>query len=162
VAIVEEDTVVDVPVRTAYNQWTQFDEFPKFMEGVESVKQLDDTRLKWRGQIGGAKREWTAEIVEQIPDRRIEWRAVENDGPHGVVTFRPLDQNRTEITVQMDYEPEGFKETVGSLAGADSRRVKGDLERFTVFIEARQRETGAWRGEVREGVAAERHSSDLR
>jgi uncharacterized membrane protein len=158
VATVEESIVVDVPLRTTYNQWTQFEEFPKFMEGVESVKQLDDTASKWRAEIGGEKREWRAEIVEQIPDRRIEWRAAGHDGPHGIVMFRPLNENLTEITVQMDYEPEGFKETVGSLAGSDSRRVKGDLERFKKFIEARQAETGAWRAEVREGVAPERHS----
>jgi uncharacterized membrane protein len=162
VATVEERMVVEVPVRTAYNQWTQFEEFPKFMEGVESVTQLDDAHLRWRAEVGGTTREWTAEIVEQTPDARIEWRAVDNDGPHGVVTFGPLDQNRTEITVLMDYEPEGFRETVGSLAGSDARRVKGDLERFKEFIEQRLRETGAWRGEVHEGVAAEPPSSELR
>ena len=107
-ATVEKSIVVDVPVRMAYNQWTQFEEFPQFMEGVESVKQLDDTHLKWRGEIGGTRREWTAEILEQTPDARIEWRATDDDGPHGAATFRPLDRDRTEITVSMDYEPEGF------------------------------------------------------
>jgi uncharacterized membrane protein len=154
-ASVEERIEVNVPVRIAYNQWTQFEEFSRFMEGVESVTQLDDTHLRWRAKVGGTAREWTAEIVDQQPDARIEWRATDNDGPHGIVMFSPLDPGRTEVTVRMDYEPEGFKETVGSLAGSDSRRVKGDLERFKEFIEQRQRETGAWRGEVHEGVAAE-------
>jgi uncharacterized membrane protein len=162
VATVEERIGVDVPMRVAYNQWTQFEEFPKFMEGVERVEQSDDTHLLWRAEVGGETREWTAEIVEQTPDRRIEWRAVDDDGPHGVVEFRPLDENRTEIVVQMEYDPKGFKETVGSLAGADSRRVKGDLERFKEFVEERQRETGAWRGEVHEGVPVEPSSSERR
>jgi uncharacterized membrane protein len=161
-ATVEESIVVDVPVRMAYNQWTQFEEFPKFMEGVESVKQLDDTRLEWRGEIGGTRREWTAEIVEQTPDTRIEWRALDDDGPHGVAMFRPVDQDRTELTVSIEYEPEGFKETVGSLAGADDRRVKGDLERFKEFIEQRLSETGAWRGEVHEGDTAKPPSGERR
>ena len=159
-AKVEESIVVDVPVRTAYNQWTQFEEFPRFMEGVESVTQIDDTHLRWRAEIGGETREWRAEIVEQQPDSRIEWRALDGKGPHGVVTFRLLDANRTEITVHMDYDPEGFKETVGSLAGSDTRRVKGDLERFKEFVEQRLRETGAWRGEVHEGVTTTRRSSE--
>jgi uncharacterized membrane protein len=159
-AKVEERIEVDVPVRTAYNQWTQFEEFPKFMEGVESVRQIDDTHLRWRAKIGSEAREWTAEILGQQPDARIEWRATDNDGPHGLVKFRPLDPIRTEVTVEMDYEPEGFKETVGSLAGSDSRRVKGDLERFKEFIEQRQRETGAWRGEVHEGTSARPSSSE--
>jgi uncharacterized membrane protein len=152
VASVEESIVVDVPVHVAYNQWTQFEEFPKFMEGVDSVTQMDDTHLRWRAEVGGEAREWTAEIVEQVPDSRIWWRALDIKGPNGVVTFRPHDENGTEVTVRMEYEPDDFKETVGSLAGVDSRRVKGDLERFKEFLETRQRETGAWRREVREGV----------
>jgi uncharacterized membrane protein len=151
-ATVEESIEVEVPVRTAYNQWTQFEEFPRFMEGVESVTQLDDTRLHWRAQVGGEQREWTAKIVEQQPESRIEWRATDGDGPHGVVTFRSLEQGRTLVSVRFEYDPEGFQESVGSLVGSDSRRVQGDLERFKDFVEERSRETGAWRGEVQEGV----------
>ena len=151
-ATVEESIEVEVPAQSAYNQWTQFEEFPRFMEGVESVTQLDDTRLRWRAQVGGEEREWTAEIVEQQPDSRIEWRATDGDGPHGVITFRSLEQGRVLVSVRFEYDPEGFKESVGSLVGSDSRRVKGDLERFKDFVEKRNRETGAWRGEVQEGV----------
>jgi uncharacterized membrane protein len=148
-AAVEQSVEVEVPVRTAYNQWTQFEEFPRFMEGVESVAQLDDTRLHWVAEIGGERREWDATITEQIPDERVAWKG--EGGPSGVVTFHRLGDDRTKITVQMDYEPEGFKETVGSMVGSDSRHVAGDLERFKEFIESRGRETGAWRGEVRSG-----------
>jgi uncharacterized membrane protein len=155
-AAVEETIEVEVPVQTAYNQWTQFEEFPRFMEGVESVKQLDDTHLRWRAEIGGETREWNAEIIEQQPDKRIAWRAPDGDGPHGVVTFRPIGDGKAEITVRFDYEPEGFKESVGSLVGSDSRRVKGDLERFKEFVEQRGRESGAWRGEVHEGAKSGR------
>jgi uncharacterized membrane protein len=147
-AAIEASIEVDVPVRTAYNQWTQFEEFPRFMEGVESVTQLDDEHLRWVAEIGGQKREWKAEITEQLPAERVAWKALDAPGPAGVVTFHRLEDSRTKIMVQMEYEPEGFKETVGSLAGADSRRVKGDLERFKEFIEARGVETGAWRGKV--------------
>jgi uncharacterized membrane protein len=149
-ATVEESIEVNVPVRTAYNQWTQFEEFPRFMEGVESVRQLDDTRMHWVAEVGGERREWDAQITEQIPDERVAWKALDG-GPSGVVTFHRLDDNRTKVMVQMDYEPEGFRETVGSMAGSDSRRVKGDLERFQEFIESRGSETGAWRGEVQGG-----------
>jgi len=155
-AAVEETIEVEVPVQIAYNQWTQFEEFPRFMEGVESVKQLDDTHLRWRAEIGGETREWKAEIIEQQPDKRIAWRATDGDGPHGVVTFQPIGDGKTELTVRFDYEPEGFKESVGSLVGSDSRRVQGDLERFKEFVEQRGRESGAWRGEVHEGTKSGR------
>jgi uncharacterized membrane protein len=159
-ATVEESIEVEVPVRTAYNQWTQFEEFPRFMEGVQSVTQLDDTHLRWRGQVSGEQREWTAQIVEQQPDSRIEWRATDGAaGPHGLVTFRSLEHGRTLVSACFEYDPEGFKESVGSLVGSDSRRVQGDLERFKDFVEERSRETGAWRGEVQEG-ATTRGSTD--
>ena len=148
---VEESMEVNVPVSTAYNQWTQFEEFPKFMEGVESVKQIDDTHLRWVAEIGGQRHEWTAEIVEQKPDKMVAWRALEGDDNSGTVTFEPLDQNRTRINVVMEHETEGLTETLGSALGADSRRVKGDLERFKELVESRGVETGAWRGEVEQG-----------
>jgi uncharacterized membrane protein len=151
VATVEQSIEVNVPVRTAYNQWTQFEEFPEFMEGVESVTQLDDTHLRWVAEIGGKRDEWEAEITEQHPDERVAWRAREGKGNGGVVTFHRIDDSRTRIMVQLDYETEGVLESVGSALGADDRRVRGDLERFKEFIERRGEETGAWRGEVEQG-----------
>jgi uncharacterized membrane protein len=151
VASITESIDVNVPVSTAYNQWTQFEEFPKFMEGVESVLQLDDTHLRWVVEIGGKREEWTAEITEQRPDERVAWKAIEGHGNAGVVTFHRLSDNQTRVTVQMDYETQGLMETLGSAVGADSRRVKGDLERFKELVESRGAETGAWRGEVERG-----------
>ena len=150
-AHVEESIVVSVPVSTTYNQWTQFEEFPRFMEGVQSVTQKDDTHLRWVAEIGGERREWDAEITEQVPDQRVAWQAIGGHGNSGVVTFQPVDEDSTKITVRMEHETEGLKEQLGSVLGADSRRVKGDLERFKEFIEARGRETGAWRGKVESG-----------
>ena len=147
-ASVEKSIEVNVPVSTAYNQWTQFEEFPRFMEGVESVTQLDDTHLRWVAEIGGKREEWKAEITEQHPDERVAWRAVEGKGNAGVVTFHHIDDNRTRVTVQMDWTPEGLSEQLGSAVGADDRRVKADLERFKETIEARGVESGAWRGTV--------------
>jgi len=150
-ATIEESIEVDVPVTTAYNQWTQFEEFPEFMEGVESVQQIDDTHLLWTAEVGGTREEWRAEITEQTPDQRIAWRATEGKTNAGVVTFHRIDDSTTRIMLQMDWEPEGMKESVGSAVGADSRRVKGDLERFKEMIERRGTPTGAWRGEVEQG-----------
>jgi uncharacterized membrane protein len=148
---IRESIEVNVPVSTAYNQWTQFEEFPQFMEGVESVKQTDDTHLYWVAEIGGKSREWQAEIVEQKPDRKIAWRALDGNGPNGVVEFEPLGEGTTQATVEMAYEPEGFTEQLGAKVGIDSRQVKGDLERFKELIEGRGVESGAWRGEVHAG-----------
>ena len=145
---IEETIEIDVPVSTAYNQWTQFETFPQFMKGVERVEQKDDKHLRWTAEIGGETREWDAEITEQHPDHRVAWKALDQDGPNGVVTFHKLDDSRTKLMVQMDYEPEGMKETVGSAVGLDSHRVKDDLESFKEFIESRGGETGAWRGDV--------------
>jgi uncharacterized membrane protein len=145
---IEESIELDVPVTTAYNQWTQFESFPRFMEGVERVEQKDDTRLHWVAEVGGERREWDAEITEQHPDHRVAWKALDQEGPNGVVTFHRLDDSRTKVMVQMEYDPEGVKESIGSLIGIDSHRVQSDLESFKDFIEARGRETGAWRGEV--------------
>ena len=145
---VEQSIEIDVPVGTAYNQWTQFEEFPQFMEGVESVTQLDDTHLRWVAEIGGKTHEWKAEITEQHPDERVAWHAVDGKRNAGVVTFHRLEDQRCKIMVQMEFEPEGIVETVGSALGADERRVKGDLERFKELIESRGTESGAWRGEI--------------
>lgn len=145
---VEKSCEVNVPVNTAYNQWTQFEDFPQFMEGVKEVRQLDDTHLHWHAEVAGKDKEWDAQITEQIPDKRIAWRSVSGAPNGGVVTFHRIDDNTTRIMVQMDYEPEGVVENVGDAMGVFSRRVQGDLERFKDFIESRGQETGAWRGQV--------------
>jgi uncharacterized membrane protein len=150
-ARVEESIEVNVPVSTAYNQWTQFEEFPRFMDGVESVRQVDDTHLHWVAEVGGQQHEWEAEIVEQKPDERIEWRALDGHYNSGVVTFQPINQASTRVNVVMEHETEGLTETLGAALGADSRRIKSDLQRFKEFVESRGVESGAWRGEVRSG-----------
>lgn len=147
-ARIEESIEVDVPVRTAYDQWTQFEEFPQFMEGIESVQQIDDTHLLWTAEIGGKKEEWRAEITEQHPDHRVAWKSTEGRENGGVVTFHHIDDSTTRIMVQMDWEPDGVIESAGAAVGADSRRVQGDLKRFKELIEKRGAASGAWRGEV--------------
>ena len=147
-AMIEESIDVNVPVHTAYNQWTQFEEFPQFMEGVQEVRQLDDSHLHWVAEIGGQKREWDAEISEQRPDERVAWKATDGKSNAGVVTFHRLSDNETRVNIQLDWEPEGLAEKVGSAVGIDSHQVKADAKRFKEFIESRGTETGAWRGEV--------------
>lgn len=155
-ATIKESIEVNVPVTTAYNQWTQFEAFPKFMDGVESVAQIDDTHLRWVAEIGGKKHEWEAEITHQEPDSRIAWRAIGGKGNSGAVTFTPLGPDRTRIDVEMTYETEGLVEELGSALGVDERRVKKDLERFQELVESRGVETGAWRGEVHGGEVRSR------
>jgi len=145
---IEQSIDVNVPVHTAYNQWTQFEEFPRFMEGVEEVRQLEDRRLHWRATIGGRAEEWDAVITEQHPDERIAWKNTTGAPNAGVVTFHRLADNKTRVMLQMEYDPQGVVENVGDMLGVVSRRVANDLERFKDFIEARGHETGAWRGEV--------------
>jgi uncharacterized membrane protein len=147
-AKIEKSIDVNVPVRTAYNQWTQFEEFPQFMEGVESVQQLDDKRLHWRAEIGGKVMEWDAEITEQVPDMRIAWRSSSGAKNAGVVSFYRLSDDKSRVALQIDYEPEGVVENVGDWLGVMSGRVEGDLERFKKFIEERGVETGAYRGTI--------------
>ena len=144
----EQSVEVEVPVRTAYDQWTQFEEFPKFMEGVESVRQIDDTHLHWTAEIAGARREWDAEITEQLPDERVAWRNTDGKDNAGVVTFHKLSDDQSKLMVQLDFVPEGIKEKVGDLIGAPDRRVKSDLERFKELVESRGGASGSWRGEV--------------
>ena len=151
---VEESIDVEVPVSTAYNQWTQFEEFPRFMEGVEEIRQIDDTHLHWKTKIAGVEREFDAEITEQQPDHRIAWRASDGTQHAGVVTFHRLDDARTRVMVQLDTEPEGIVEQAGDKLGVVKRRVKGDLGRFKQMIEEAGTETGAWRGEVEEPETA--------
>ncbi len=144
----EKSIVINVPVRVAYNQWTQFEEFRYFMEGVIDVQQLDDRHLHWRTNVGGMEKEFDAEITEQLPDQRIAWKSISGSRHSGVVTFHRLDDNRSKLTVQMEVEPDGVVETVGDWIGVVSSQVTEDLEKFKEFIETRQTETGAWRGEV--------------
>jgi uncharacterized membrane protein len=145
---IEQSIEVAVPVRTAYNQWTQFEEFPRFMEGVEEVRQVDDTRLLWRTKVGGRQQEFDTQITEQRPDERIAWTATQGAEQAGVVTFHRVDDGRTKVMLQLEAEPEGAIEKVGDAVGVLKRRVKGDLVRFKELIESRGAETGAWRGEV--------------
>ena len=148
---VTETVDVAVPVSTAYNQWTQFESFPHFMEGVEEVRQLDDTHLHWVTRIGGATREFDATITEQRPDQRIAWQSDSGPRHAGVVSFEGIDPTTTRVTAQMDLDPEGLVETAGDKLGILDRRVKGDLKRFKEFIEQRGTETGAWRDDVEPG-----------
>jgi len=145
---IEQHIDVDVPVRAAYDQWTQFEQFPQFMEGVESVTQIDDTHLRWVAEIAGARREWDAEITEQHPDHRVAWRSTDGKTNAGVVTFHRLEDAKTRVAVQMDYDPEGITEKAGSMLGFDDRRVKGDMKRFKELSEQRGAPTGSWRGDV--------------
>jgi uncharacterized membrane protein len=145
---IEESIDINVPVRTAYNQWTQFEQFPDFMEGVESVTQIDDTHLHWVADIAGARREWDAVVTEQHPDERVAWTSTTGTSNAGVVTFHKLSDTTTRVMLQLDVEPEGFVENAGDALGFIRRRAAGDLERFRDMIEARGSETGGWRGDV--------------
>ena len=146
--VVQAETVVDVPLSTAYNQWTQFEEFPQFMEGVQEVRQLDDTRLHWVANIGGVRAEWDAKILEQHPDSQISWISEDGRKTRGTVSFEALDEARTLVRLSMSYRTEGLREVAGAAAGVDARRVRGDLARFKELIESRGTETGAWRGTI--------------
>jgi uncharacterized membrane protein len=146
-----ESIDVDVPIRVAYDQWTQFEEFPRFMEGVKQVRQLDDTTLEWTAEIKGIERTWRAEITEQEPDQVIAWRSTSGARNDGRVTFEPLGENRTRVTLQLDVEPEDPVEKAGDALGFVERQVEADLRRFKEFIESRGAPTGGWRGEVEDG-----------
>jgi uncharacterized membrane protein len=163
---IEQEIEVEVPVSTAYNQWTQFEEFPSFMEGIDEVRQVDDTLLHWAATVAGKKAEWDAKIVEQKPDRRIAWQSIEGKHTSGAVTFEPAGSpSRTLVRLHMSYTPDGVTEKVGSAAGLDARRVRGDLERFRDLIEERKVESGAWRGEIeggeiKAGASRSRHDAN--
>jgi len=145
---VEKSIEVEMPVTRVYNQWTQFEEFPHFMDGIAQVRQMGDKRLHWVAEIAGRRKEWDAEIFEQIPDRRIAWRSTSGAMNSGMVNFNSVGPDRTVIHLKLNYEPEGAAEHTGDALGLVSRRVEGDLKRFKEFIETRGRETGAWRGEI--------------
>lgn len=151
-AHVEHGIEVKVPIRAVYNQWTQFEEFPRFMEKVNEVRQLDDKRLHWRASLAGKEEEWDATITEQTPDERIAWTSTSGAKNAGVVTFHYIDPNTTRVMLQLDYEPQGAAEKVGSAVGIPQKQIEGDMRRFKEFIEARGHETGGWRGEIERGT----------
>ena len=151
ISTIDESIEVGVPVSTAYNQWTQFEEFPLFMEGVDDVRQGDDTRLHWVATIGGQTAEWDAKILEQHPDTQISWISEDGKKTRGTVSFEPLGESKTLIRLSMSYQAEGPIEQLGSAAGLDAQRVRGDLKRFKDLIESRGTESGEWRGEIDAG-----------
>ena len=150
-ARVEHAIDVKVPVRTAYNQWTQFEDYPRFMEGVEEVRQLDDKRLHWRAKIAGKEEQWDATITEQKPDERVAWKSTTGAENAGVVTFHYIDPNTTRVMLQLELRRMGPWRRSAARSACREKRVEGDLKRFKEFIEARGRETGAWRGEIDHG-----------
>jgi len=147
---IEKSIEVEAPVHAVYNQWTQFEDFPRFMEGVEEVVQIDNQRLHWVASIAGKRKEWDAEIVDQVPDQRISWRSTSGARNSGTVNFYPTN-GHTRILLELRYDPEGATETVADKIGVVGRRVEGDLKRFKEFIEGRGAETGAWRCEIHAG-----------
>src|SRR5689334_9170138 len=151
-AKIERSIEVNVPLSTAYNQWTQFEDFPHFMQAVKSVVQVDDTKLNWTAEIAGRERNWTAEITEQEPDQSVAWRSTSGAPNSGRVSFDQIDADTTRVNVTMEWEPEGAIEATGEALGFDDRQVEGDLKRFKEYIESRGAATGAWRGEVVGGV----------
>jgi uncharacterized membrane protein len=149
---IEKAIEVRAPVSTVYNQWTQFEEFPRFMAGVKEVRQIDDSHVHWHAEIWGKDKEWDAEITEQVPDQRISWRSISGDAPNrGSVIFEPLGAERTRVRLIMEYEPQGVVEKTGDALGILSQRVQTTVEQFKKYIESRGAETGAWRGEVHAG-----------
>ena len=151
---VEKSVVIDVPERVAYDQWTQFEEFPQFMGGISEVKQLGDTRLHWVAEIGGVKREWDAEILEQVPDRKVAWAATSGATNAGAVFFEPAGPGKTTVTLELEYEPEGLVEKAGDAIGIVGRRAEADLEKFKELIEAKGAPSGGWRGDVQKEPVA--------
>jgi uncharacterized membrane protein len=150
---IEKTIEVDRPVRTVYNQWTQFEEFPRFMDGVKEVRQIDDTHVRWHAEIFGKDKEWDAEITEQVPDQKIGWKSISGDAPNaGTVRFEPIGPDRTLVRLVMAYEPQGATENVGDALGVFSSRVEKSVKQFKKYIESRGVEDGAWRGEVHDSV----------
>jgi len=157
---IEKIIEVERPIRTVYNQWTQFEEFPRFMDGVKEVKQLDDTHVHWRASVGGKDKEWDAEITEQVPDQKIGWKSVSGDAPNaGTVRFEPVSANRTRVRLVMAYEPQGAVEHVGDALGVLSASVQNSVNNFKQYIESRGVEDGAWRGSVHDSAPEPRKPS---
>jgi uncharacterized membrane protein len=162
-AMAQHEATIDVdqPVRTVYDQWTQFETFPQFMDGVEEVRQLTDEQLHWKARVGGVTREWDARIVRQEPDAVVSWASVDGATNAGTVAFEPLGPAKTRVSLRLDFEPEGVVEQAGEKLGFVQRRVDGDLKRFKQFIEGRGTETGAWRGEIEDGVVRDERRDPL-
>jgi len=150
---VEKSILVNVPVGTAYNQWTQFEDFPQFMGGVKTVTQIDDKTVHWVAEIAGVKREWDATILEQVPDQKVAWAATSGATNAGAIYFEPVSVDQTSLRLELEYEPEGLVEKVGDKLNIVEKQAEGDLERFKAFIEAEGYASGAWRGAVNEGAA---------
>jgi uncharacterized membrane protein len=150
---IEHSIEVNVPLSTAYNQWTQFEDFPKFMTGIKAVRQIDDKTLEWTAKLLGREQSWMAEISEQVPDQRIAWHSTSGQPNSGMVSFQRMDDNTTRVTLELEWDPEGVLENVGDILGFDDRQVRGDLERFKESIEGRGEESGAWRGEINKTAA---------
>ncbi|MBA4147852.1 MAG: SRPBCC family protein [Verrucomicrobia bacterium] len=148
---IEKSIDVNAPIRAVYNQWTQFEEFPRFMDGIDQVQQLDNVRLHWKATVAGKTKEWDSEIVEQTPDKIISWRSIAGASNSGTVRFEAVDANTTKVLLNLNYEPESATEKVGGALGVASGKVEGDLKRFKEFIEQRGAETGGWRGEIHGG-----------
>jgi uncharacterized membrane protein len=153
---VRDEVTVDVPVNLAYNQWTQFEEFPQFMDGVLSVDQVTDSRLHWVAEVAGVRREWDAEILEQLPDRKVAWAATDGATNAGAVYFESVEPGRTRVRLELEFEPEGLVEKVGDALGVVERQATNDLARFKSFIEDRNLPTGGWRGQVNPGTRSAR------
>lgn len=145
---VVETIEINVPVRTAYNQWTQFEDFPQFMASVKEIRQLDDKHLRWKANVAGEDKEWDVEITEQIPDKRIAWQSTTGVPNGGVATFHKISDNTCRVTVQMDYQPEGALEKVGDAFGAVRMELRGNLQKFKEMLESRGKESGSWRGSI--------------
>lgn len=159
---IEQSLDIDVPVHVAYGQWTQFEEFPRFMTNVKEVRQLDDTRLRWTADVAGKERSWEAKITEQEPNRRISWRAIDGDQPAGTVTFEPTNGGeQTHVALTMEYEPEGLMEKVGSALQIDEIEVRADLQRFKELVEKRRFPSGEWEGRIERGRVTEPNDSDV-
>lgn len=156
---IEKSIEVNAPIRAVYDQWTQFETFPQFMEGVHEVKQIDDTHLHWRAKVGGKEEEWTAEITQQVPDQVVAWRSTSGAENDGRVSFDKRGPDKTHITLHIDYDPQNWLESIGDKLGFMSRELEGDLKRFKTFIEERGAPTGAWRGEVHVGRRDRTYSS---
>jgi uncharacterized membrane protein len=164
-ATVEKTIEVDVPVSRVYNQWTQFEEFPRFMEGIKEVTQVDDRHLRWCAEVGGKEERWEAEITSQIPDEKIAWRSISGIQNNGIVTFTDVDGAHTQVHLRIEYKTEGMVEAIGDMFGAVDRTVEGSLERFKSFIESRDGATGEWRGLIHSGEvkdeASREHPSNM-
>jgi uncharacterized membrane protein len=159
---IEKSIEVNAPVSAVYNQWTQFEDFPKFMEGIKEVRQLDNKRLHWKAEIAGRIKEWDAEIYEQVPDEKIAWRSISGPQNAGLVRFDKTGENTTRVALLLSYQPETTTEKIGDAIGLVAARVTGDLKRFQEFIEARGMETGGWRGEIHGGREGEPGGGTLR